>query len=1452
MKKFFTKVTQIIVVIVLFLMVALPADAKNIRTNVKLTSRKILPANELNSIALVNATLNNLSSVQYTVTFMDPVSGLSASNFTAIATSGNITGQSVTNVSGSNPYTVTVNTGSGDGTLRLDLTSTIGLSPGIINAPYTSGPAYTIDKTAPTVSISAPSVTYANSSAAISYTVTFTDANMNISSLSNFTALTVFEHAPVTGSATINSISVPSSYTHSGNNYAFSVTFNDMTGDGTLSFTVPAGTVSDNAGNTSTASSPSVAVIIDNTPPTVTIGPPSTTLISTGSVSYDVSFSDANFNNTTFNNNNVIVNPTGTANYTQVTTVQNSPTDFTVSVNGVSGDGTLGISVQPGTSTDVTGNADLGAGPSTTFTVDNTPPSVNSITATTPGNTSPTNASSVSYTVNFSEAVTGVDASDFTATTSGLTTSGITVTPVSSSVYTVAVNGVSGNGTLRLDLNSSGTGIADAVGNPIAGGFTGGDTYTIDQTPPVITSVQLPGNGTYGVGGALQFVVTFNEPVTVNTAGGTPYIGVTLNTGGTVQAAYTSGSTSQQLTFTYTVVPGNADPDGIAVDNAITFNGATVSDIAGNLASSELTGLGTTSGILVDGILPTVNSITLADGNPTNATTVDYTVTFNKPVSGVSTGVFSVTTTGTATGAVNSVTAVSSSVYTVNVNSISGNGTIRLDLSAPGTIFDFNSNQLASSYNTGQTYTIDNTPATLTTGSYYSNNANASQYAKVGDQVTLSVGYSETLQSAIMTIGGNNVPVSFSNGNKNFTGVYTLTSGDTEGNVPWTLSATDLAGNVRNYSNTDFGTTLIFDKTPPAISISAPSQAAASSANTVNYTVNYSDANFNYSTLSTSDITLNTTNTANATVSSVSGSGSQYTVSISNITGAGTIGFTIGAGTGQDIPGNLALASSPSPTFTIISAATATDATLSSIVLNPYETLKTTSVTATETDYTTTVSPTTTSVTVTPKASGKYQVITVNGSVVASGTASAPVTLNTDGTPTVIITMVTAPDGSTIKSYVVAVTQAPLHVASLSSIVLNPRSTLKSVSSTATETDYTTTAPVGTTSVTVTPTASGPGQTITVDGSLVVSGTASGSIPLNADFSPTVITTVVTAPDGTTTNTYVTTVNQVPLNVAGLSSIVLNPRSTLKSVSSTPTETDYTTTAPVGTTSVTVTPKASGPGQTITVDGSPVVSGTASGSIPLNADFSPTVITTVVTAPDGTTTNTYVITVSQVPLNVASLTSIALTPHSTLKVITSTATETDYTTTTPLGTTSVTVTPKASGDGQTITVDGAPVVSDMASGSIALNSDLSPTVITTVVTAPDGTTTNTYVITINQVTPPGSPLDAVNSIAPGAPVSDVAINDGIVVHQALSPNGDGINDVLTIDGLQKYSSNQLFIMNSNGEAVFSAQNYDNVNRVFDGHSNKGVMQAPGTYFYVLQYKDGSTTKSKTGFIVLKY
>jgi gliding motility-associated-like protein len=97
------------------------------------------------------------------------------------------------------------------------------------------------------------------------------------------------------------------------------------------------------------------------------------------------------------------------------------------------------------------------------------------------------------------------------------------------------------------------------------------------------------------------------------------------------------------------------------------------------------------------------------------------------------------------------------------------------------------------------------------------------------------------------------------------------------------------------------------------------------------------------------------------------------------------------------------------------------------------------------------------------------------------------------------------------------------------------------------------------------------------------------------------------------------------------------------------------------------------------------------------------------------------------------------------------------------------------------------------------------------------------------------------------------IATGIAVHQALSPNGDGSNDVLIIDGITNYPDNTLQIMSSNGQLVYRIKGYDNAGKAFNGRSNiTRKLQPAGSYFYSLQYKDGNETKHKTGFIVLKY
>ena len=165
------------------------------------------------------------------------------------------------------------------------------------------------------------------------------------------------------------------------------------------------------------------------------------------------------------------------------------------------------------------------------------------------------------------------------------------------------------------------------------------------------------------------------------------------------------------------------------------------------------------------------------------------------------------------------------------------------------------------------------------------------------------------------------------------------------------------------------------------------------------------------------------------------------------------------------------------------------------------------------------------------------------------------------------------------------------------------------------------------------------------------------------------------------------------------------------------------------------------------------------------------------------------------------------------------------------------------------------VASGAVSGPIAL--DPGPNIITTVVTAQNGTTTKTYTLTVTRAS---GGADSYVPIAIGTDISVTKptetpriVDDGILVHQGVSPNGDGINDFLQIDNISQYPDNKLMIMNRNGQLIYEAQGYDNSSRVFDGHSNKnGQMQIPGTYFYQLDYAVNGIVKHKTGYIVLKY
>jgi len=93
----------------------------------------------------------------------------------------------------------------------------------------------------------------------------------------------------------------------------------------------------------------------------------------------------------------------------------------------------------------------------------------------------------------------------------------------------------------------------------------------------------------------------------------------------------------------------------------------------------------------------------------------------------------------------------------------------------------------------------------------------------------------------------------------------------------------------------------------------------------------------------------------------------------------------------------------------------------------------------------------------------------------------------------------------------------------------------------------------------------------------------------------------------------------------------------------------------------------------------------------------------------------------------------------------------------------------------------------------------------------------------------------------------------LIFSQAISPNGDLIEDEWLIGGIERYPNNTVTIFSRWGDVVYKVKGYDNINIVWKGKFNTGKQstnnEAPdGTYFFIVMLEDGTKL---TGFIVLK-
>ena len=700
--------------------------------------------------------------------------------------------------------------------------------------------------------------------------------------------VTVHFTKPVSG-FTINGVSVSNgnkgAFTGTGTDYSFVVL---PISNGTVTVSIAANVAYDAPinGNGNTAAV-SLTRIYDIIAPTLSISAPSVNIAtSSDSVTYTVTYSGADFvslspGDVTPTNGSALgtgtIEVSGAGNSTKIVKILNP-----------SGNGTLGISIKLNTASDLAGNQATSAGPSTTFTVDNTPPTV--LISSTTANT--TNVSPIPMTVNFSKPVTGF--------TGGVTAANGIVGSISGSGqdYTFSVTPVS-NGTVTVSVAANAGYDSAGNGNIVATPLS----RIYDNVAPTL-AIGTPSATIAKSGASVTYTVTYSSADAITLADGNVTMSVTGDASGTVAV---SGSGLTTRTVTIASLTGNGTL-------GISIAAGTASDLAGNSAAAS----GVSSIFTVDNTLPTIAVSAPSASVAKAGATVIYTVTYSS-ADAVTLANADVTLNASGAGGVVSVSGTGTTSRTITISSLTGNGTLGISIAA-GTASDMAGNLTAAS-SASATFTVDNTLPTMAIS------LPSVIIAKTGASVTYTVTYNS---ADAITLADGNVTMSVTgdasgtvavSGSGLTTRTVTISSLSGNGTLGISIAAgtaSDLAGN--SAAATGASSTFTVDNTLPTLAISGPSPAAIlRSTGTVTYTVTYSGADS--ITLANSNVTLNTTGGASGTLA-VSGSGlTTRTVTISNPSGNGTLGISIAEGTASDQAGNAALSSVPSATFAVNSSA---------------------------------------------------------------------------------------------------------------------------------------------------------------------------------------------------------------------------------------------------------------------------------------------------------------------------------------------------------------------------------------------------------------------------------------------------------------------------------------------------------------------------------------------------
>ena len=122
----------------------------------------------------------------------------------------------------------------------------------------------------------------------------------------------------------------------------------------------------------------------------------------------------------------------------------------------------------------------------------------------------------------------------------------------------------------------------------------------------------------------------------------------------------------------------------------------------------------------------------------------------------------------------------------------------------------------------------------------------------------------------------------------------------------------------------------------------------------------------------------------------------------------------------------------------------------------------------------------------------------------------------------------------------------------------------------------------------------------------------------------------------------------------------------------------------------------------------------------------------------------------------------------------------------------------------------------------------------------------TFILTVNDLTSGCTASDSVRVRIRSKP--NPPEEECIVIHNVITPNGDGANDTWIIECIENFPDNKVVIFDRWGDKINEYENYNNTSRLWKGTNFKDEKVPDGTYYYVLTIKNGST---RTGWVFVR-